>query len=177
MKKKFLSLFLRYVVILIAGLGNLFIFYKLFTFPTIQIVSFFLSLFSNVHVFGSIIYFQSIKIELIRACIAGAGFYLLFILIMSVPEIEIKKRVKLLLFSFACFFVFNIIRIMILVLIYNSLYFDLMHLFLWYFVSTLLVICIWILDIRLFKIRKVPIYSDMQELIKSIKKPGKYLKK
>ncbi len=177
MGKGLWSLFVRYLIILVAGLGNLWVFYKLFTFPTIQAVSSLLSLFSRVYVFGNIIYFQSIKIELISACIAGTGFYLLFILILSVPGINFMKRVKVLLFSFACFFIFNVARIIFLVLIYNSLYFDVMHLFLWYFVSTLLVIGVWILDIKLFKIRKIPIYSDVRELIKCTRKPGKRLRR
>jgi energy-coupling factor transporter transmembrane protein EcfT len=79
---------------------------------------------------------------------------------------EIKKRIKSLLFILLGFFVFNILRIIILsVLFVNKIkYFEELHLFLWFFLSTLFVILIWFLSVKLFKIKGTPFYSDLRYL-------------
>ena len=162
--KEVLSIFIRYLLIILAGLGDLFIFYKIFTTPTIFLVKNILNLISPVTSLGNIILFNSFPIQLVSACIAGAAYYLLFILIMSTPKIKTIKRIELIFLSFALFLIINVIRIVILSLTLNFSYFNLLHEVFWYALSTLFVIGIWFLCARLFKIKTVPVYSDIKEL-------------
>jgi hypothetical protein len=98
MNKKIESIALRYLTILVFGLGNLFLIYSLFTPLTYYSVSFILSLFGNVINFYDlrIIIFNQISIELVNACIAGSAYFLLIILNFSIPNIQNARRIKLL---------------------------------------------------------------------------------
>ena len=175
--KRFFDLFLRYLVILIAGLGNLFIFYKFFTPLTAKTVAFILNLFSKTTAVGDIITSQNLIIELIPACIAGSAFYLLFILIFATPNIVIKKRAQIVLFSFVSLFFLNILRIIILALMTESIYFEATHKIFWYGVSTIFVVGIWIFSVKIFKIKDVPGYTDLKFLVALIHKPIKKSKR
>lgn len=173
-QKEILYLFLRYVIIFLAGLGNLWIFYKLFTLPTLYVVSFVFSIFTQSSVIGNSIVLSFVNITLIPACIAGAAYYLLFILLFATPRIGLKQRVLALLFMFASLLVLNSARIITLALINKAAYFESIHLIFWYAVSTVFVVIVWLLTVKIFKIRKIPIYNDVRYLLsftKSRKKP------
>ena len=64
----------------------------------------------------------------------------------------------------------NIVRIVIfsILALNNFSYFDLAHAFLWYAGSTVLVAAIWFANIYIFKIDKIPVYSDFKRIIKDI---------
>tara|TARA_Y100000310_G_C20540934_1_gene743254 strand:+ start:421 stop:993 length:573 start_codon:yes stop_codon:yes gene_type:complete len=162
--KQLLNLVIRYAIILLAGLGNLFIFYKILTPLTINTVAFIFNLFTKTSVAGNLIITQKLILEIIPACVAGSAYYLLLILVLATPKIELLKRIKLLIFSFISLFILNIVRIIILSLTSTSSYFELTHLIFWYFVSTIFVVAIWILSVKLFKIKKIPVYSDLKFL-------------
>jgi len=108
---------------------------------------------------------------LIRACIAGSAYFLLFILNLSVP-MKLKKRIYSLAFSFFIFLAINIIRIFIfsLLLIDNFRYFDITHKIFWFALSGIIVFLVWILTIRVFKIKDIPFYTDIKYLYKLAKK-------
>ena len=108
------------------------------------------------------------SIEIIKACVAGSAYYLLFILNVSVPKIKFKKRIKMLLFSFAFFLILNIIRIFALALMFVSgtSSFESLHKIFWYAGATIFVVLIWFVEVKLFKIKEIPIYSDFRCLIK-----------
>lgn len=163
-KKEPLFLFLRYLLILLFGLGNLFIFSFLFTFPTIKLTSFLLSFAGQTASMNDIIVFNNQIIQLIPACIALSAYYLLFILVFSTRGIKPLKQVKIFIFSSFIFLIFNVFRIFVLILFLNASFFEPLHLFLWYFISTLAVFLIWIINIKLFKIKEIPIYSDVKFL-------------
>ena len=175
--KKFAGLFLRYLIILVAGLGNLFIFYKFFTPLTAKTIALILNFFSKTTAIGSTIISKNIIIELIPACIAGSAFYLLFILIFATPNIKPNKRAQIILFSFISLFILNILRILVLVSIATSTYFEATHKIFWYGVSTIFVIGIWALSVKLFKIKDIPVYTDLRTIIKSINKSIKKSKR
>jgi len=164
------NIFTRYLLILLLGLSNLFVFYKLFTPATAYLSYFFLSLFGNSYLFGSIIFFKSNIIELIPACIAGSAYYLLFILAFSIADIKLVKRITILVFSFALFLLVNVFRITFLAIIANAKYFSEIHLFFWYFLSTVFLVLIWLLCIKVFKIKTIPIYSDIKYIYSLSKK-------
>ena len=111
------GIILRYFLLILAALFNLWIFYAIFTPLTVYPVYFLIKLFFNTSLLGNTLFINnSIPIVLIEACIAGSAYYLLFIFNMSIPNIKPKKRVSMILFSFLSLLVLNILRIVSLFL-------------------------------------------------------------
>ncbi len=170
---KIQGLVLRYSMILIAGFGNLFLFYKIMTPLTLQGSFALINIFSRGLLQGNSIFLTDKIIKLIPACIAGSAYYLLFILVFSTLDINIKKRFKILIFSFSIFYVINVLRIVTFTFLHISL-FETLHIISWYFLSTFLVVGIWLSSVKLFKIKSIPVYSDLiflYHLTKQSKKP------
>ena len=154
---------------MIVALPNLALFYFIFTPLTIYGVYFLLGLFFPIVLSGEIILLNNnLFIYLIPACVAGAAYYLLFILNLSIPNIKISKRISLILFAFLAFFIINLLRIFVLsVLYFNGFpFFDLFHKFLWYFGSVIITAGIWFLEVYFFKIKDIPFYSDLRFIYK-----------
>ena len=169
---KIYLLFLRYLILVPLAIPNLWIFYSIFTPLTIYPVYFFLKLFINVSLSGNTFLLNSsISIELVKACIAGSAYFLLLVLNFTTP-MNYKKRAKALLFSFFAFLLANVLRIFIFsfILIESFSLFNLTHLIFWYFLSIVIVFAIWLLTIKLFKIKEIPVYSDLIFLYKNIRK-------
>ncbi len=159
-------IFLRYLILLALALFNLYLIYLIATPITIYPVFFILKLFySSVLLKGTTIIFGESAISLISACIAGSAYYLLLLLNLSTPMAPIK-RLKSLSFVLFTFLMLNILRISIFSALFASgfAYFDITHRFVWYFGSTIMVVAIWFLSVYLFKIKEVPVYSDMSAL-------------
>ena len=170
-KQNAFNIFFRYLFLLILGLGNLYIFYVIFTPLTIYPVKFILSSFYSLELSGNSLIINGYTIQLIEACIAGAAYYLLTILNLA-TSMPLKKRLYSLSFSFTIFLFLNISRIVILSMLFvnNSAYFDFSHKFFWYGLSTIFVVAIWFLTVYKFKIENIPFYSDFLSLKKAIKK-------
>jgi len=66
----------------------------------------------------------------------------------------------------------NIIRIFLFSVLYTEgfSYFDITHLITWYIGSTVLVIGIWLANIKILKIREIPVYADVKRIIREIRK-------
>lgn len=161
------SIIIRYLILLIIPLENLFIFYLIFTPLTIYSVYFISKLFSNSTILvQNYILIQEKPFQIVSACIAGSAYYLLLILNLSTPKINIKTRLKSILFSFTLLLILNIARILVLILIFfhSPDVFITTHKILWYFLSTIFVVSIWLLTIKLFNISSIPIYSDIKFL-------------
>lgn len=168
---KIVSLFVRYLILIALGMGNLFLFYWAFTPLTTNLVLFLLSLLDQTILLSKDTFiFNSAAISLVPACIAGAAYYLLTILVLSTPNIKLKTRLGILAFSFIVFLVLNSIRIFILAAILGSSWFGFFHAFFWYFVSTVLVLGIWFLDVKIFKIKSIPVVDDLRALYPRRKK-------
>lgn len=163
--KKIYSVFNRYILIFILGLSDLVLFYFLFTKPTVLVSNFLLNLVSPTILFGNTILFKEVLIELVKACIAGSAYYLLIILALAIPNIKVTRRLKLIGFLFVSLFIFNTLRIFLLSLINSIDLFNTVHLLTWYFFTTAFVIVIWFSAVKLFKIKEVPIYSDIKFLL------------
>lgn len=173
-KKAFVySIFARYLIILISSLGNLWIFYFLFTPLTVYFTYFILNIFFGATLSGTTIFLGSLgyPIEIIGACVAGSAYFLLLIFNLSVPNINILKRLKIIGFAFLSFFFVNSMRIIILSAIYilKPEIFDLTHMLSWYIGSIVLVVGIWFLEVKLFKIKDIPFYSDIKSVFKYAK--------
>ncbi len=172
--KNFLGILTRYLILILIGIPNLWLFYLIFTPLTIYPVFFLLSLFFNATLTNNFITLEnSFLIEIISACIAGSAYYLLLILNLAIP-MKINKRLKILLFSFLSLLIINILRIFLFSILFVSgtSVFDIAHELFWYFGSTLFVIGIWFAGVKIFKVKKIPFYSDLKNtgLLKKIKK-------
>ena len=169
---------LRYFILVLVAIPNLWLFYQIFTPLTAYPVYWLLGLFYDASILNNdiILINQAVSIKLIEACIAGSAYYLLLILNLSTPGIKAKKRIKILLMAFASFLIVNILRIFILSLIAVSGssfilgLFDITHRIFWYALSTIFVVAIWFAAVRLFRIKDMPFYSDIKFLYKSIGK-------
>lgn len=168
--KKSLYVLLRYVILLglMFSLGFI---YKILTPLTIRSVSGLLGLFYRVSVAKDLIMINTTTpIQIIAPCVAGSAYLLLLILNLSVP-MNYKKRIYSIALSFAILFTLNILRIFILsvLLVNNFKFFDFTHKLFWYVLSTIFVIGIWFLMVKIFSIKEIPVYSDIKPLIKDIK--------
>jgi exosortase/archaeosortase family protein len=172
--KRVVGIFIRYIFVFVLALGNFYVFYMILTPLTVLSVSQTIALFQDVVVFGDTIYTSSgTIIQIVEACVAGSAFFLMFLLVFSTANMEFSKRIYALAFSLMLLFLSNYLRIIFLIAITDSLYFDFIHWFLWHFVSIILVVGIWFFVIYLFKIESIPIYSDVKYLISLTRKRKK----
>jgi hypothetical protein len=197
MKEKPFNIFLRYLFLIIIALPNLFLFYLVFTpltfYLSFQIIdsvyganifnnqiissscefanSTNLGFISKMACINTTIFFKGHFAKITSACIAGSAYYLLLILNLTTPMKQ-KTRAKSILFIFSSFLIINILRIVFFSILFvekGILLFDKAHLFTWYFGSTLMLAGIWFANIKLFKIKEIPVYSDIMFLIKKIR--------
>lgn len=159
---------MRYLLLVIFGIF-LSIFYKILSPLTIYPVSFLLNIFYNVSLTGNIISIAGLKVEIINACIAGSAYYLLLILNLT-TNMKAKQRVYSLLFSFSSLLILNILRIFFLSILYieNFPFFDFTHKLFWYALSIVFVVGIWFLTVKIFRIKNIPIYSDIKAYLKKL---------
>jgi len=170
MKRGYLDLIIRYLLLVIVAIPNLYIFYLIFTPLTIYPINFLLKIFFNATSNYNINLINNFSIEIINACIAGSAYYLLLILNLSIPKINIKKRLKMIGFAFLTLLILNISRIFLLVSItlYNPSLFDITHKLFWYAISIFFVVGIWFAEVKIFKIKQIPFYSDINFLYKDM---------
>ncbi len=195
------SVLLRYSFLLLLGLGGLFVFYTIFTPLTIYPVFRTLDaiygaellrgditkacdiltnlnapgIITNTACMNTTIFFKGYFASIIPACIAGSAYYLLFILNLTTP-MEKKKRFYSLIFLSFLFLILNVARISIFAAIFASKgfeIFNLAHAATWYFGSTVLVVLIWFSNVIIFKIKGVPIYTDVKTIINQIRQDKK----
>jgi exosortase/archaeosortase family protein len=173
-KKKLYSILIRYIILIIVALPSFWIFYFVFTPLTIYPVYFILKLLFGASLISGNLIFIGINpapIEIIDACVAGAAYYLLLIFNLSIPNIKLNKRIKMICFAFISFLIVNIIRIVLLsaVFVLKPSMFDITHKLSWYIGSIVLVVGIWFIEVKKFKIKEIPFYSDIKNLLKYIK--------
>ena len=165
------EILVRYLILVAVAIPNLYIFYLVFTPLTIYPVYFLLNLFFKVSLINTTLLINNLSIKLISACIAGSAYYFLLILNLSTPKIKTNKRIKMIFWAFFFLLIVNILRIFFLsILAINDFsFFDITHKIFWYFLSIIFVIGIWFTQVKLFKIRKIPFYSDIKQIYISIK--------
>lgn len=165
---KIYDLVIRYAILLVVAIPNLFLFYWIFSPLTIYPSYFLFNLFFNASLFGEKIIIGNVSFAIIGACIAGSAYYLLLILNLSIPNVSIKERTKRILLAFSLFLIINILRVFLLGVIYlkGFDFFDITHKIFWYLLSTLFIVAIWIFEVKFFKIKEIPVYSDLLFLYK-----------
>ncbi|MEM4153060.1 MAG: pacearchaeosortase [Candidatus Pacearchaeota archaeon] len=176
--KEISEILLRYSIgMVIAILATIFsIFYIVFRPLTVWLVYSIIKMFYETELTGfSSILVSGHEIEIIDACVAGSAYLLLLLLNIMTREITLKKRVLLFLFDSLILFLINVFRIAILIvmLVNDSIAFDLTHKLFWYVMSTFFVIAIWFFSVWLFKLKSIPFYSDIKFIVekKSKKSP------
>lgn len=169
---KKIFIFIRYLILLLA-MFSLPLIYSILTPITIYTLKFILQIFYNdVSLTSNIISINhSVFIQVIESCVAGSAYLLLLILNLSV-SMSFKKRIYSLVLSILSFFILNLLRIIIFSLLFTANFaaFNLIHMLFWYFLSTILVVLIWIITAGIFSIKGIPIYSDIKYLYKESKK-------
>lgn len=144
--------------------------YKILTPLTVYSSAFLLKIFYYLSVYESrIIVYPRIIIEIVPPCVAGSAYLLSLILNLSV-SMKLKKRIHSILFGITLLFVLNILRIFFLSILFieNSQFFDFTHKLFWYILSTVFVIGIWFLTVKIFSIKEIPAYDDFKYLKKNI---------
>lgn len=170
--KKIIDIFARYFFLVLIGLGNFYLIYKTLTPLTVNTVNFILSFFTNPNLIGNTISLPGgATLKIINACVAGSAFYLLLLLALTTSDIKPKIRIKMIFFSFVIFFTLNILRILILIPMIGRPYFEAVHWFFWNILSTIIVVAIWLGVIKFYKIKTIPVYSDLKYIKDLIKLP------
>lgn len=167
--KELFDLAIRYIILILFSFSGLWIFYFIFSPITIYVTAFLLKIFFQTSVMGDVIILKNhFLIQMIGACVAGSAYYLLLILNLSIPKINLKKRITMILFAFISFLIINLLRIFILTMIffYGISWFPLAHELSWYVGSVVIVVGIWFLEVKLFKIKQIPFYTDIKFLYK-----------
>ncbi len=121
---------------------------------------------------SKILIVNGIEFEFVKACIATSAYYLLALLILATKDIGLKKSLKMFLLGSLLIFIMNILRVILLIIVVMNLgvdWFDAVHLTFWYVVSSVYVFLVWIFLIRLYKIKNIPIYSDLAYLTNIIR--------
>ena len=171
MKKRLLidrkyKIVLRYLILLVITIFSLPFIYKIFTPLTINTSAFILDFFYDITINNSIIILDNQTfIQIIPACVAGSAYLLLLIINLTIP-MSLDKRLKSILLSCLLLFIANIIRISLLSSLYhtNAPYVDFTHKLFWYGLSTVLVVLIWFIIVKIFSIKEIPVYTDIKHL-------------
>ena len=167
--KEALDVVARYFILIVLGFALVyggtfeFIFTPLTYWPVLGILNLFYD--NVVSLPGHVISYANVYARIISACVAGAAYYLLLILNLTTP-MKAMKRMWSILFLIVVFLVFNIFRIAVFAGIAagGGNYFDIAHMMMWYFGSTIMVVIIWFLAVGLFKIKNIPVYTDVKSL-------------
>jgi exosortase/archaeosortase family protein len=112
-------------------------------------------------------------LQFIPACTAASAYLLLVLLILLTKDIKISTRIYIFLLGSFLILAMNILRIDILIIIlvkYSKDFFNTIHLLFWKIVSTVFVAFVWILLSIIFKVKTIPVVSDIVYLIEIIRK-------
>lgn len=167
--KKVVDFAIRYLTLVLIAFPGLFLFYKIFTPLTVYPSYWLFSIFFDTSLYSNIILLNnSLVVEIVAPCVMGSAYYLLLILNLSIPEIKLKKRLIMILTSFAALLIVNILRIFVLGSLYNldSILSDPLHTFFWYFLSIFFVVGIWFAQVKLFRVKGIPFYTDLRFLFR-----------
>ena len=168
--REVISLVCRYLILLLIAVFNISLFYYIFTPLTVwPVFAALKQLYSAQLLEGNIIFFKGYYASILPACVAGAAYYLLLILNLTTP-MHAVKRIKSIVFLMASFLVLNILRIIIfaMMVFVGYQYFDIAHMLTWYLGSTVIVVAVWFVNVWVFKIEAIPIYTDAFRLFQDV---------
>ena len=148
---------------------------------TLYISYFILKIFTETTLTLPFLIINQIPIEFIPACAAISAYYLLMLLVLLTKDIKLLTRIKMFFLGSLMILIINTIRIIALSLIlvyYGNNLFESVHMFFWGLIGSLFVALIWIFLVKRYKIKTIPIYSDLKYLFEQTKiyKPPKIRK-
>lgn len=176
MEKRLKDILIRYLLLVLIALPGLGLFYLVFSPLTVYPVFGLFDLFFDPVFCESCglntILINGAQLEIIGSCIAGSAYLFLLILNLATPGIQLSRRLKMIGSGFLIFLFANILRIFGMGLMYlgGSVWFDFAHEFIWYVGTTIFVILIWFFQVRHFKVKGIPIYSDIKYLYSGTKR-------
>lgn len=138
-----------------------------------------LSILFDVVVNGRILLVNDFPFGIVEACVASIAYYLLWLLVLLTKGITTAVRVKIMVYGFLLIFGMNIFRIWLLVILamkYSFHWFNAVHLTFWYFVTGAFVAFVWIFLVVHYKIRDIPVYSDLKTIYSLGRENGKHRK-
>lgn len=144
------------------------LYYIIFT-PLTVYGSYLLLSFYNPNVIGDTLFINKWTFDIVSACVAGFAYFFLLVLVLLTKDIKFLNKIKMILLGFALIYLFNIIRIAVLILISINLgfgVFDKIHMIFWNLFSGAYVALVWIFLVLIFKIKSIPIYDDIKYLFK-----------
>ncbi|MBI2105521.1 pacearchaeosortase [Candidatus Woesearchaeota archaeon] len=115
---------------------------------------------------------QNNYIRFSEACAAVSAYFLLLLLIVFTMDMKLKARTKIFLIGSLIIFSANMIRILLLIFIlekkgFNA--FQQVHDVFWIIFGSIIVALTWIFLTRFYKIKSIPIYTDVKYLLKQTK--------
>ncbi len=132
--------------------------------------SYFLSkIFLNITLNENVLVVNGFPFRIIEACVASAAYYFLWLLCFLTKDIRWKIRAKIIIYGFGLIFLMNIFRIWLLIFLamnFGFKWFNAVHLAFWNFLTGIYVALVWIFLVWHFRIRSIPIYSDIKEIYK-----------
>jgi exosortase/archaeosortase len=84
---------------------------------------------------------------------------------MSTGNLNLKRRLTILFYSFLIFLFLNVLRILVLIELYGTNIFIFAHWFLWNVMSTLFVVGIWFFMVKIYKIKSYPFLTDFYNFL------------
>ena len=121
---------------------------------------------------GNILSIKDLKFEFVDACIIPYAYYFFWGLCLFTKDITLKTRIKMVVYGFAMIFAMNVIRIVLVIYLainHGLVWFNIIHMFFWKFLSGVYVALVWIILIKIYNINSVPFYDDLKTLYKLTK--------
>lgn len=147
------------------------LFYMIIAPLTLHVSYFFFNIFVPSALIGTKIMTLTDSFEFIPACVATSAYILLALLVFLTKDISWNEQLQMIIYGWLAILAFNILRIELLLLTYLRFEtaFETLHLFVWKFMSTAFVVLLWLGLARLYKVKAIPVYSDLRHIISMIK--------
>lgn len=145
--------------------------YQLLSPLTIYVNYWFFLLYLPVSLAGNTLSINGTSFEFVQACIAVSAYLIFTALVLLTKGVTVNKRLQMLGIGFVAIFVANMLRVQVLINIYfyfGKNFFDSVHLLFWHFISAIFVFFIWVYLSKKYKIRNIPVYSDLKYLLNKI---------
>ena len=139
---------------------------------TLFLSGFLINFIEPIFIIDNFIFFRDSIAGFVSACAAPSAYYFLLMLVCYTKNIKLIKGLKIIFYGSLIILIVNLIRIYFLLYVLDVYGLDLfrtLHLWFWGFIATIIVAFIWIYFSRRYRIKSIPIYSDLKYLLQRIK--------
>ncbi len=111
------------------------------------------------------------SLKIVKYCVTASAYYSWTLLILLTKDITFLKSLLLYAIGVVLIYAMNQIRIIVLVfaLLKNPDAFAQLHFVLWFVLSIGYVAAMWLVFSWVFKVKSIPVYSDMKYLVESMR--------